>query len=107
MTDIIIIIWLHWLADFVLQSDKMALNKSDNVFALLRHSLVYTFCLLIVGWEFAVINGALHFLIDGITSRITKRFYQNENRYGFFVTIGLDQALHLSILVWSFYWLNN
>ena len=97
--EIIIIIWLHFVADFILQSDKMALNKSSNNRWLCIHSICYSIPFLYFGLTYCIINGMLHFSIDYITSRITGYLYQKEERHWFFVMIGLDQAAHLSCLI--------
>lgn len=96
--DFLIIIWLHWLADFVLQTDKMATNKSTSMKWLLSHVSVYSVCLLIVGWKFAIVNGLAHLIIDFFTSKATSYLWKKGDRHNFFVVIGMDQALHLSIL---------
>ena len=108
---LIIILFVHLIADFVYQSEEMALNKSDSVYYLTLHVLAYScflaglaLCFLgtisaniLLIW-FAV-NASSHWIIDFTTSKITKYFYLKENRYGFFTTIGVDQFLHTSILV--------
>lgn len=106
MIDILIIVWLHWVADFVFQSDKIALNKSENVLFLGMHSAIYALpFLLLFGIEYCLFNFSAHFIIDFISSRITKYYWLKENRHAFFVTIGLDQAIHLTILIVSLGWL--
>ena len=107
MSTLIIIIFSHWIADFVCQSDYMAKNKSKSWSALSLHILSYTGMLaLLLFFKFdfnaigyALINGALHFIVDAITSRITSYLYSQNRVHDFFVVIGLDQAIHMSILV--------
>lgn len=80
---------LHWLADFVAQTDWQAQNKSKNWWALGAHVGVYTFLLaflplslmdgglpasVAVAW--IAVNGACHFVTDAITSRINTRLWQ-------------------------------
>ncbi len=94
------IILVHWVADFVLQTDKMAKGKSSELKWLAYHVGVYSLALLVFfGPMFAVINGALHLVTDAITSRITKRFWAEGRVHDFFVVVGLDQALHMTALV--------
>lgn len=101
MFKLLSIVWLHWWADFFCQSDKMALNKSTSVLWLGCHCLVYTIVLLVFGWQFAVVNGLAHFIVDGISSKVTSYLYQKGDRHNFFVVIGLDQAIHFTILIAS------
>ena len=93
------IVWVHWIADFIFQTDKMAINKSTSWKWLSSHIAAYTTFLLIFGWQFALINGAAHFVTDAITSRITSCLWKKGDRHNFFVVIGADQALHLTVLL--------
>lgn len=86
------------MSDFLLQSDKMAINKSKSNKWLCIHILIYSIPFLWFGWLFALINGLLHFITDFISSRATSRLYTN-HRHWFFVIIGLDQALHMTALI--------
>jgi peptidoglycan biosynthesis protein MviN/MurJ (putative lipid II flippase) len=98
MIDILILVWLHFIADFILQSDKMAINKSSDNKWLALHVIIYTLPLFWFGFWFALINGTLHYVTDYFTSRWTSRLWAEEKRHWFFVVIGLDQALHLTAL---------
>ena len=103
---IIWILFLHWIFDFVLQTNKMALNKSKSFSALLDHCLVYSLWAFCVGLSFSnawTLYSLLlwsHFIIDGITSRITSYLWKKEKRHWFFVTIGLDQFIHYATIFW-------
>lgn len=94
----IALVWLHFLADFVLQSDAMATRKSSSNPWLFRHVAVYSAVMLLVGPGFALVNGVLHFAADFISSRVAKRMWEQGRRRQFFLTIGVDQALHLTAL---------
>jgi len=105
MKILILIIWLHWFADFVLQTDKMARGKSKSNKWLSIHIAVYMLPLFILGWKFALINGATHWVVDWVTSRITSRLWEKQQVHNFFVVIGLDQAIHMTILFLSWEYL--
>lgn len=104
---IYVIIFSHWFADFIAQSDWMAKNKSKSWLALSLHILAYTSSLAILlslvhpetAWKYALVNGVIHFVVDAITSRITAKLYAKGDVHNFFVVIGLDQAIHMSTLV--------
>lgn len=76
---VVLLALTHWVADFVLQSNWMGLNKSKNTaegaLALTTHCGVYALCFLWVGVEFAAITFFLHLLTDAITSRITSKLW--------------------------------
>ncbi len=106
MKIVIYTLLVHWIGDFFLQSNWMATNKSKNIEPLLAHVLTYSLCLLVLMcWVvddlllFVLINGALHFCIDFVTSRITSYFWAKEDKHNFFVVIGLDQFLHNVCLI--------
>jgi hypothetical protein len=106
---------LHTFADFVLQTDKMALNKSKSNYWLFVHVFAYSLCLwpvsLLLGWRggalFVLLNFAAHFTTDYVTSRVTTRLWKGGRRHAFFVVIGIDQALHLGVLFWSYWWIGG
>jgi hypothetical protein len=97
----------HWLGDFVLQTDFQASNKSKRLDALALHVATYTVTLFVAAVIlfgvmtaviFAVINGALHFVTDYITSRASSRLWEEQNWHAFFVVIGFDQLIHQATL---------
>lgn len=99
MSTLLQIIWLHFIADFVLQTDKMAMNKSSSIRWLGEHVVVYSMPFMVIGgWKYAVVNGAAHFIVDFITSRLSSYFWKKQDRHSFFVVIGADQAIHITVL---------
>jgi len=122
--DILLIIWAHFVADFMLQNDKMAQNKSTSNIWLTNHIMVYSAAMLGIMAPFVyfmdsatshiqllwllvwvTINGALHWITDWCSSRATSYLWQKGDRHNFFVVIGADQAIHLSTMVVTWEWL--
>lgn len=101
MTIPIMLLALHFLGDFILQSDWMAINKSKDWKALLCHTMLYSACFVGYGAAFAIITCILHTLTDAITSRVTSYLWKKEARHWFFVVIGADQLIHYGCLAWT------
>jgi hypothetical protein len=124
---------VHFVADFVFQSDAMATKKSREWQWLTLHVLVYTatfavwlWTLPAPGWNgvlFLAATFGTHFVTDAITSRITSRlwfFRQIDTaghsppsfwfevipgrRHWFFVMIGADQLIHATTLAYTAKW---
>jgi hypothetical protein len=102
-TFVISIIILHWVADFVIQTDWQAKNKSSNNIALLRHVGTYTsvisiFALYMFPITLALfwiaINAVLHFITDYFTSRLNTYLWNKGRVHDFFVSVGFDQVIH-------------
>jgi hypothetical protein len=113
---ILLLAAIHFVADFLLQSDWMAVNKSKSWSALAAHIYVYSctflLCLLRLTHlsaplviNFVMIAGVCHYVTDALTSRITSYLWAKEERHWFFVTIGFDQLLHTIQLVLTYTWL--
>lgn len=117
-----VILLSHWIADFICQTNEMAQNKSSSNHWLSKHITMYSFVMVltagmhialsqrdsnplaILGW--VCMNGVLHFCIDFVTSRVNKYLWDQGQVHNFFVSVGLDQALHLLCLfgtsIWTF-----
>jgi hypothetical protein len=107
VTTLVLLFWVHTFADFVVQTDTMAINKSKSNFWLTLHVMSYALFLLPFGFWFAVANFWLHIATDYVTSRITSRLWREEKRHKFFIVIGIDQALHLTALALTYYWIEG
>ena len=105
MYTMLALIWLHFLADFLLQSNQMSIRKSSSFKWLCLHTTIYAAPFLVFGWQFAVITLVAHTTIDFVTSKINKHLWQNKKLHWFFTTIGADQALHLTQLYLTYLWL--
>ncbi len=105
LIDILIIIWLHWFADFYLQDGEWALNKSTNNELLGTHVFVYSLPFLYFGWQFALVTFLGHFVTDYVTSRMSKKRWNEGRIHDFWVVIGADQATHATMLALTYWWL--
>ncbi len=128
MRLLLILLTAHFIGDFLLQTDWMAINKSKSWIALTQHVSVYamTFYALTWDWRFAAITFVTHFVTDAGTSRITSRLWFIElmdtkipsgegwnhyarvlpgRRHWFFVAIGADQLIHAWTLGLTAYYL--
>lgn len=95
------VLWLvviHFVADFLLQSDRIAINKSKSNPVLAWHVTLYVIPFFAFGLAFMAVNWVAHFVTDWISSRIASYCWRREQRHWFFVTIGADQAIHLITL---------
>lgn len=120
---ILYILFWHWVADFVAQTDEMAKNKSSSNKWLGKHIISYgnhllygSLPLLVAGIVmgknlafvivlYVVINMALHFITDYFTSRWTKKLWYEKNVHKFFIVIGLDQYIHTACLILTYVWI--
>lgn len=113
--EIKLIFWIlitHFVADFLLQTDWQAKNKSSNWDALWYHVLVYSFTIAILSfpfiteaWQFMAlltITGVCHFITDAITSRLVKKYFAKENHHNGFIIIGMDQVFHYVQLILTY-----
>ena len=113
LIEIFIILIVHWIADFWLQTDKQAKGKSKNWRDLLSHtgnySLVWFLIVLFFGIFnknqtteyyvystilFVLITFICHTITDYFTSRLNSKLWQKGEVHYFFVAIGGDQILH-------------
>lgn len=133
LTEIFTIIIIHWIADFVLQTDKQAKGKSKNWTDLLSHTVTYSFVWLFIGgwiflqqfkpyniehnrimsnyWNYYIPSGLLfvlitficHTITDYFTSRLNSKLWTKGNVHYFFVSVGFDQILHYIQLFSTYY----
>lgn len=117
LIEIFSIIIMHWIADFVFQTDKQAKGKSNNWSDLLSHTTTYSIiwivpvlaiCALsnsfIILW-FIPITFVAHTITDYFTSRLNGKLWADGKVYYFFVAIGFDQILHYVQLFLTYYFL--
>lgn len=89
----------HFVGDFTLQSNEMAQKKSEDLWILMKHSLLYSLPFWGLGFQYMLFVICSHFSIDYVTSKFTKKYWQKEDKHEFFLILGLDQLLHYSTLV--------
>jgi hypothetical protein len=92
------LIWFHFIGDFILQTDKMAINKATSVKWLTIHSVCYGLPFTYFSFNFAIIIMMSHFTVDFFTSKLNRHLNANGHIHWFFTSIGFDQAIHLTIL---------
>lgn len=104
---VLIILLVHWVADFVCQTDYQAKNKSVSNKTLTEHVISYTSIWLSVLMGFGItlnlpfrlmwaipITFVCHWITDYFTSRLNTSLYKTNRIHEFFVSIGFDQVLH-------------
>jgi Protein of unknown function (DUF3307) len=122
---ILILIFTHWVADFVCQTDYMATGKSKEWKPLLTHTFIYSFIFLfvtlfiggtseVIGCRLpgtimwlAPITFVFHTATDYYTSRVNSMFWEKKEVHNFFTSIGFDQFLHYAQLLITFYLLSK
>jgi hypothetical protein len=119
MMPSIALLFIHWVGDYLLQTNEMATRKSQSFKWLTVHVLLYTAALLVgvlllipVGVipvenivTFVGVNGALHWITDLVTSRIGYRVSDTPRIY--YPLIGFDQFLHAVTLLVTLQWLGG
>jgi len=124
---VLYLLFAHWVADFIFQTDKMAKGKSSDNIQLLSHTVVYSsiMCFLLAILSliltfyfdtffhpiqvtfFTLITFVIHTIQDYITSRINTKLYNKGKIHEFFVSIGFDQFLHFVQLLLTYNLLFN
>lgn len=106
---IILIAFIHWFADYVLQTCYLAKNKSKSLRVLLTHTALYSVCWFAL-WPFLGMNTIYfvgitfiaHTLTDFFTSKLNSKFKNEKNERGFYISVGFDQFLHYAQLFLTF-----
>lgn len=124
---VLVILVVHFIADFVCQTSWQAENKSKDWGALLAHTGIYSLiwmpvvCILLgylnpnesprwyVGYSvlFSAITFICHTATDYYTSRVNSMLWEKKKVHAFFVSIGFDQQLHYTQLLLTFYFLTQ
>jgi hypothetical protein len=108
------ILLIHWFADFVLQTDWEAKNKSNDNNALLQHTSKYSLVWMALSLVYCMYDGSLwmmlfapitfvlHTITDYFTSRLNTKLFKVNKIHEFFVSIGFDQWLHFLQLILTY-----
>ena len=108
---LILLLFMHFLSDFVFQSREQADSKSSSILALLEHCYEYTCWIgittIVISGVFNKIGvdvrgilwytaslGYTHLCIDFCTSKFNKWAYKKKQDKLFWTGIGFDQWLH-------------
>lgn len=119
----LLIIVIHFFADFVCQTHEMAINKSKSNYWLSVHVAVYTF-VTFLAWHFTLLQPAseyhmsvylllagfiftTHWITDYITSRISSKYFGKGDYHNGFVVVGIDQVLHYAQLFTAYWFFVN
>jgi hypothetical protein len=110
----LIILFTHWVADFVTQSDAIAKGKSEDLELLFKHALGYSIIwvpviigMILFGMSlmllwFPLLMFITHIVIDYYTSKVHSQLYAKGDIHNFFVSVGFDQVLHYLTIFYSF-----
>lgn len=114
------ILFIHFLADFPLQTHEQATLKSTSNKWLFYHVGTYTLVWSAMFWVlplhfidgttrffswfmFTLLIGVPHFIVDWTTSRLNKVFFDKGDYHNGFVGVGADQVIHYVCLLGVFY----
>lgn len=111
--DFVFLLTIHFFADFGLQTNKQAEMKSKSNLYLFYHVSVYSLCWFISMYSFSgdiigslifsVITFITHGMTDYVTSRISSRFFEQEDKHSGYVVMGFDQLVHYIQLMLTYY----
>lgn len=109
LTSVVFLLFAHFYADFRLQTDWQATNKSSNNWALTKHVGAYSAVMAFVtlNLTFGIVTFVCHWLTDYVTSRLNARMWAAGRRHDFFVGVGFDQWLHQLQLLTTLWWLGG
>jgi uncharacterized membrane protein len=111
---IYLVLFAHFVADFIFQKDEDAKNKSKSFKHLLSHILDYDLAftvilslgMLLLGKfsllaivNYTLLNSAIHLVVDYFTSKASAYYWSKQEAHNFFVVVGFDQFLHAVTLV--------
>lgn len=103
LETVILIVVLHFIGDYILQTYEMMMYKSKSNLWLLYHATVYSLSFVIFfGWQYALLNGSLHAATDFFSSRMNNKLENCKNPKWFYTSMAFDQMIHLIALFWTY-----
>ena len=132
LLNICIIIFVHFLSDFVFQTKSMIKNKNKNIFWLLTHVTTYT-TILFWSWVFIVKPKIetiesyfilyhslffMHLIVDFIFGKINrnllmksksrnlKRIQKNKYEHKLLILSGIEQFIYITFLIIIYNYIN-
>lgn len=105
----VLIFVMHVVAGFFLQSKKISKLKREQKRYLFLHVGIYTLFFIVFspillgltivqGLVYSLMNGILHLIVDYITGKFKVKYFEKYN-FKYKLTIIVDYALHLSMLI--------
>lgn len=102
LSTVILILFLHFIADFLLQPHWIASNKYKCGKEMAIHGTIYLLVLAHIDPAWALLNTLIHVIVDAWTSNVTHKLYEREKYGAFFKVIGLDQFIHTACLLLTY-----
>ena len=107
-----VILIMHLVADFLLQGSSFSKLKMSKISYLFLHVLIYTAFFIVAsplllsltfqqGLIFSGINGGIHLVVDFITSRLKRMFWQ-KNESAYIAVVSADNLIHVGILIYTY-----
>lgn len=100
-----IILLMHYVADFLLQSQNVRKNKHDSLEEMFTHIGIYSVVMMCTTWVLGLppiwwaINVLAHLAVDFMTAPASHSFFSTEDYWWGMNIVGLDQLIHIFILI--------
>lgn len=114
---ILLILLIHYLGDFVLQTHEQSQRKSSENKWLFYHTGSYSLIWVLAAWGFyanflaaflfGTITFVFHTATDWVTSRVGKSFWSSGDYHNGFAVVGFDQILHYVQLLLTHTYITN
>ena len=106
LSFVLLVLAVHWIGDYLFQTNAIADHKGKSLLWLGLHVLIYSLTLIVFAFfvftwqkafQYVLINGVFHFITDLLTSKLHSRFRNNPRI--FYPVMGFDQLIHTVTLV--------